>query len=303
MGYSEDMASFIQYRAGVGELNEIELAMLIYRLVVAGSVATPTSTGSTGSTGSTTTTGGTVSGAVSIKDGDTAALLDVDANGRIGINNFPATQQVTGTVTIGNFPATQAISGSVAVSNQPAFVFDSNGNLRVNFPATQAITGTVSIGNFPATQPISGSVSIANFPATQPVNGTVAVSNLPALNANRVPVYRQDRALTQTFSIAVGATQSDWFSINSDSKLLLLEVGNMTGTSLQVRWRHPTGTGTGNPITDAFGTPFTLTIGGTGRTFSSDALAPLARCVMGDGEISFVSNVAEGAARSIKLYY
>lgn len=134
-------------------------------------------------------------------------------------------------------------------------------------------------------------------------NSTVTINNLPALNAGRLPIYRQDRSLTQIFTLAIGATQTDWFTINSDSKLLLLEVPAMTGTILQVRWRHPITTGTSNPVVDAFGAPISLTIGATSRTFSSDALAPLARCVLGDGEISFVSNVAEGAQRLIKLYY
>lgn len=106
-----------------------------------------------------------------------------------------------------------------------------------------------------------------------------------------------------TFTIAAGATQTEWKTIMSPHKLLLLETPVMTGTSLQVRWRHPITTGTANPIVDAFGTPLALTIGATGRTFSSDAIAPLARCVLGDGEISFVSNVAEGAQRTLKLYY
>lgn len=109
-----------------------------------------------------------------------------------------------------------------------------------------------------------------------------------------------------TFTIAAGATQTEWKTIMSPHKLLLLETPTMTGTSLQVRWRHPITpltTGAVNPIVDAFGTPIALTIGATGRTFSSDALAPLARCVLGDGEISFVSNVAEGAQRTLKLYY
>lgn len=172
--------------------------------------------------------------------------------------------------------------------------------------------GTVEVSNFPATQNVAGTVNVGNFPATQPVSSTTlatettqsAINNkLAALNNGRIPVYRQDRAQQQNFAIASSGTQSDWFAINGDSKLVLLEVPAMTGTSLQVRWRHPAGSGTGNLIVDAFGNPFALTVGGTARTFSSDALAPLARCFLGDGEISFVSNAAEGAARTLKLYF
>lgn len=74
-------------------------------------------------------------------------------------------QTLTGiTGTINNFPATQAVSGTVGVNN---------------FPTTQPVSGTVNVGNFPVNQSISGSVNISNFPATQPVSGTIAISSLP----------------------------------------------------------------------------------------------------------------------------
>lgn len=58
---------------------------------------------------------------VSIKDGaDPTRKLTVDASGRVGVNNFPATQPVSGSVAVSNFPATQLVSGTVAVSNPTA---------------------------------------------------------------------------------------------------------------------------------------------------------------------------------------
>lgn len=73
----------------------------------------------------------------------------------VNVQNFPATQPVSGTVNVGNLPATQPVSGTVAVSN---------------FPTTQPVSGNVSVGNFPANQTVSGSVSVSNFPATQQVS-------------------------------------------------------------------------------------------------------------------------------------
>lgn len=82
--------------------------------------------------------GGGTSSSVAISQ--TGTDNDVDA----AISNWPATQAVTqsGTWTIGvnNFPATQPVSGTVGVNN---------------FPATQPVSGTVSVGNFPATQVVT----------------------------------------------------------------------------------------------------------------------------------------------------
>lgn len=60
-------------------------------------------------------------------------------------------------VTVNNFPATQLVSGAVSVNN---------------FPATQPVSGSVSVNNFPSTQPISGSVSVSNLLNPQPVSVT-----------------------------------------------------------------------------------------------------------------------------------
>lgn len=164
------------------------------------------------------TGGGSGVDPVSIKDGtDATRKLAVDASGRIGINNLPATQTVSGTVSVANFPATQPVSGTVTVSNPTAnpetglakdatlaatrdrlpAELDADGGLKVHVQNSSGgssggltntelraspvpVSGTVSVGNFPATQPVSGSVAVSNFPATQPVSGTVSVGNFPA---------------------------------------------------------------------------------------------------------------------------
>jgi hypothetical protein len=77
----------------------------------------------------------------------------------VTVNNFPATQPVSGAVSVSNLPATQPVSGTVAVSN---------------LPVTQPVSGTVAVSNFPATQP----VSIASMPST-PVTGTFFQATQP----------------------------------------------------------------------------------------------------------------------------
>jgi hypothetical protein len=85
--------------------------------------------------------------------------------GAVSVNNFPATQVVSGDVNVSNLPAIQPVSGAVTVSN---------------LPSTQQIAGSVSVSNLPSTQPISGSVSVSNLPATQQIAGTVGVNNFPS---------------------------------------------------------------------------------------------------------------------------
>lgn len=127
--------------------------------------------------------GGSVAGPVSIQDGtDATRKLAVDASGRIGINNLPATQPVSGSVSVSNFPATQPVSGTVTVSNptaNPETGLAKDATLTARLPSTLDADGGLKthVQNFPATQTVSGSVSVSNFPATQPVSGTVTVSN------------------------------------------------------------------------------------------------------------------------------
>lgn len=196
-------------------------------------------------------------------------------------------------------------SGQIGISNQPAFVFDAAGNLRVNFPSTQNVN--ISDGTTAAQRLAIDAQGRAAVNNAALISSTLfgASATGVKLDPGSISSLRDagNVPLQTTFTIATGATQSEWKTIYSPHKLLLLEIPAMTGASLQIRWRHPVSTGTANPIVDALGNPFSLTIGATGRTFSSDVLAPLARCVLGDGEISFVSNVAEGANRIIKLYY
>ena len=112
--------------------------------------------------------------------GPTTVVQPTGSNLHVDVDNFPATQPVSGTIAVSNLPATQPVSGSVTA------VQSSGSNLHVdvdNFPATQPVSGTVSVsGNVTVVQPTGASlhVDVDNFPATQPVSGTVAISNFPA---------------------------------------------------------------------------------------------------------------------------
>ena len=204
--------------------------------------------------------GGGTASSVTIKDGDSATLLNLDGSGNL---IFPATQTVSGTVSVGNFPASQ----------------------------------TVSVSNFPATQPVSSST--LSLESTQ----TAINSKIPSQNNARMPVFVNTRAQTSTFTIPAAGTQTNWSSPTSDSKLLLLSTPIMSGTSLSVEIRFPISTGAIFPLVDQFGNPFSLAISTTARAFSSDALAPLARIMLGDIDIRFVSNAAESSSRSLTLFY
>jgi hypothetical protein len=76
----------------------------------------------------------------------------------VAVQNFPATQPVSGTVAVSNLPATQPVSGTVAVSN---------------FPATQAVSvsGTVTVATHAVTQ--SGAWSVSLAPNASAANGIV----------------------------------------------------------------------------------------------------------------------------------
>lgn len=119
-----------------------------------------------------------------------------DVSGSVSVSNFPsfpATQTVDGSVGVNNFPVTQTVDGSVNVNNFPSTYAVSN------FPSSQTVSGTVGVSNFPATQPVSGTLSVGNFPASQTINGAVSVSNFPSsFNVGNLPVTQ---AVSGTVSV------------------------------------------------------------------------------------------------------
>lgn len=120
--------------------------------------------------------GGTGVDPVSIKDGtDATRKLAVDASGRIGVSNFPATQPVSGSVSVSNLPATQPVSGTVTVSNptaNPETGLAKDATLTARLPSALDADGGIKthVQNFPASQPVSGTVTVAN-PTANPETG------------------------------------------------------------------------------------------------------------------------------------
>ena len=133
--------------------------------------------------------------------------------GKVDVNNWPATQAVTGTF----WQATQPVSGTVTAN--------------VTFPTTQQVSGTVSLdsGSLSALENInatvSGSVSISNFPATQPVSGTVNI---------------QDGGGSITVDGSVTATISGTPTVNIGT-IPEVEIKNDSGNPIPVEWIYGNG--------------------------------------------------------------
>lgn len=99
--------------------------------------------------------------------------------------------EVPAGINVNNFPATQPVSGSVSVS------------------------GSVTVGNFPATQPVSGTVSVNNFPGGSVGTATVtnvsvstASTSLASSNVNRrkLIVHNESGTLFLKLGTAASAT-------------------------------------------------------------------------------------------------
>lgn len=174
---------------------------------------------------------------------DTNGVLDVNATitsifGPIDVivdNIVPVTQSGSWTVAVNNFPATQPVSGTVTVLQGTSPWITSVSN----FPAVQ----TVNVNNFPATQPVSGTVAVSNFPATQAVsavslplptgaataanqtNGTQVTQTIP-LDGNKA-TYSGGFA-----SLAVAAAATDIFTITG-SATKTIRIVSITTTATQ----------------------------------------------------------------------
>lgn len=84
------------------------------------------------------------------------------------INNFPATQPVSGTVTVVQPTGTNL---HTVVDSSALPIGASTSALQSSILANQTNgTQVTSVNNFPATQPVSGTVAVSNFPATQPIS-------------------------------------------------------------------------------------------------------------------------------------
>lgn len=165
--------------------------------------------------------------------------LAVDATGKVGINNFPATQPVSGTVGVNNFPATQAISA--ASLPLPTGAAQEAGHLATIDTSTAAVntatgaqadvaytTGNGSVvsllkgifGKVAGTLTVGGTVGVNNFPATQAISATSlplptgaaqeAGGNLAAINTNtsHLPAALGQAVMASSLPVVVASDQS-----------------------------------------------------------------------------------------------
>jgi hypothetical protein len=79
------------------------------------------------------------------------------SNTGFNVNNFPATQAVSGTITVGTLPALPTGANTIGAVNI-------NGTVPFSFAGTMPVSGTVSVTNFPS------AFQVSNFPATQNVD-------------------------------------------------------------------------------------------------------------------------------------
>jgi hypothetical protein len=131
---------------------------------------------------------------------------EVQVNDGVNVNNFPATQTVTGTVSVGNFPAIQPVS-------------DNGGSLTVD--------GTVAVSNFPGQ-----SVSTAAVTSVA-VNPSTAVT-LAASNPARVKLIVHNEAGTLFVKLGTLATTSSYsYRLTANATLELTQyTGDVTAIKL-----------------------------------------------------------------------
>lgn len=111
------IAAFVLGSATIGAAAASDsLGSLFYTTILNGQPTQPCVTQTTGQ-GSTTVCTAIVdsNGNLHVANQGTSTV-----SGTVGVNNFPAVQQVGGTVNVGNLPAVQQVGGTVNVGNLPA---------------------------------------------------------------------------------------------------------------------------------------------------------------------------------------
>src|SRR5665213_292770 len=139
-----------------------------------------------------------ITGAVSLTGSTDGLALDASIQTLI-------TDLTNGTahIIVDNFPASQAVTGTFWQATQPVSI--------ATMPTTP-VTGTF----WQAVQPVSGTVAVSNFPAIQPVSGTVTVNGTVTANLGTVDGLALDATLTNgtqvtsisNFPATVAVTQS-----------------------------------------------------------------------------------------------
>jgi len=108
-----------------------------------------------------------VSGAVYVTTTGTLPVavqgnVQATIGGQIGVNNFPATQNVSGNVNLGNWPATLGVTASAplpaVINNWPAVVgVSASSPSGFWYAGTSGVSGNVNLGNWPAVHGVSAS--------------------------------------------------------------------------------------------------------------------------------------------------
>lgn len=149
--------------------------------------------------------------ALPLPTGASTAALQTAGNTSLASIDTKTPALVSGSVPVhvDNFPATQPVSGTVAVSSLPSI------------PAGANAIGSVSVSNFPATQPVSGSVAVTNFPATQPISATA----LP------LPTGASTAALQSNVQSAPGTPQTVALTIQGNASGVAVPVSGSVTTS------------------------------------------------------------------------
>ncbi len=185
--------------------------------------------------------------------------LAVDSSGKIGVNNFPATQPVSGTVSVGNFPATQPVSGTISVGNFPATqsinLSQVNGAAHsVNNPVItedqfrawmlngQGFSATT--GKLTAGSAITGGISVFNPNASGKTLVLLSLSYIIGNNSfNQVNLTTSDPALGTSVSATNNKAGSATASVTSCSSAnttvtpagtLCMSIGSASNTYTQV---------------------------------------------------------------------
>lgn len=116
----------------------------------------------------------------------------------VSVDNFPATQPVSGTVAVSNFPATQPVSATdldirnLSAAQDTVAVTDGGGSVTVD--------GTIAVSNFPGGS--SATASVAN------VSVGVSSTTLAASNASRklLIIYNETGTLFVKYGTAASAS-------------------------------------------------------------------------------------------------
>ena len=163
--------------------------------------------------------GGGGGSTVNIADPTTPAnKMAIDASGKIGINNFPATQPVSGTVNVGNLPTEQAVNlnqvnGTAHSVNNPVITED---QIRAWIANGQGFSATT--GKLTAAGSIMGGLSIFNPGASGKTLIVFSVAYIIGNNSfNQLNLTTSDPALGTSVSATNNKASSATSSVTSCS--------------------------------------------------------------------------------------